>query len=108
MRENAGMPRGREMRLAWNVAHRRQREAALSFYAVCAIALAGLGLSAIFWRQVVWEANMNIAQQVDYEDGVLCAKFGFPQGTEKHLACKLDLLDLRRDHEKLVAANSLP
>jgi len=96
------------MKLAWNVAHRRRREAAFSFCAVSVIALAGLGLSAIFWRQVVWEANATIAQQIDYEDGVLCAKFGFPQGTEKHLACKLDLLDLRRDDEKLVAANSLP
>ena len=96
------------MKLAWNVAHRRRREAAFSFCAVSVIALAGLGLSAIFWRQVVWEANATIAQQIDYEDGVLCAKFGFPQGTEKHLACKLDLLDLRHDHEKLVAANSLP
>jgi hypothetical protein len=96
------------MKLVWNVAHRRHREAALSFYTVCVVALAGLALSAIFWRQVVWEANANIAQQVDYEDGLLCAKFGFPQGTERHLSCKLDLLDLRHDHEKLVAANSVP
>jgi hypothetical protein len=96
------------MKLVWNVAHRRHREAALNSYAVCVVALAGLVLSAIFLREAVREADLKVAQQVDYEDGVLCAKFGFPQGTERHFACKLDLLDLRRDHENLVAANSIP
>ena len=93
------------MKLARNIA---QREAVLGFYVVCAVSLAGLVVSAIFWRQVVRRPNSNIAQQVDYEDGILCIKFGFPAGTDRHFACKLDLLAFRRDDEKLVAANSLP
>ena len=49
-----------------------------------------------------------MAQQIDYEDEALCARLGFAVGTDKHFACKLDLLALRRSHENMLAANTLP
>jgi hypothetical protein len=47
-------------------------------------------------------------QQIDYEDSTMCRKFGFAAGTERFSSCKLDLLDLRHSHEKLVAATAIP
>jgi hypothetical protein len=68
----------------------------------------GLGVSLAFWRAVSIETELTMTAQVDYENATLCAKFGFARGTEKHAACKLDLLDLRRSDEELLAATSLP
>jgi hypothetical protein len=72
------------------------------------LAVLVLAISVPFWRTVVAEAEQAMAQQIDYEDGALCAKFGFAAGTENYLSCKLDLADLRRNHEKLLAAGSTP
>ena len=65
-------------------------------------------VSAAFWRSVSIENEHTVANQVDYEDALLCSKFGFPRGTQKHNTCKLDLLDLRRRDEELMAQTSLP
>jgi hypothetical protein len=61
-----------------------------------------------FWRRVIIDTAQTVTSQVDYEDEQLCTKFGFPRGTEKHNACKLDLLDLRRSDEDLMTRTSLP
>ena len=66
------------------------------------------------WRSrsrlgVRWSPRASIvAQQIDYENEALCARFGFAVGTDKHFACKLDLLDLRHSHENMLAENTLP
>lgn len=49
-----------------------------------------------------------IQEQIGYEDGILCRKFGFAAGTQDHAGCKLDLADLRRRHEQLRAAYDFP
>jgi hypothetical protein len=72
------------------------------------LAILGLAVSLPFWRAAVTETTIAVAQQVDYEDGALCSKFGFSESTSEQIACKFDLLDLRRRHEELVAATSLP
>jgi hypothetical protein len=72
------------------------------------LAVLGLALSILFWRTVIVDGELIVSTQVDYEDGALCIKFGFPAFTAKYLACKEDLLALRRSHEKLLAATSLP
>jgi hypothetical protein len=61
-----------------------------------------------FWRRVAIENDLTVADQVEYEDAALCLNFGFALGTQKHDACKLDLLALRRSHEQLMARTSLP
>jgi hypothetical protein len=80
---------------------------ALSLFFIIIILLF-CAISIVFWRRVVIETQQTVAGQVDYEDALLCSKFGFPRGTEKHNACKLDLLDLRRRDEELMAQTSLP
>jgi hypothetical protein len=72
------------------------------------LVMLGAALSAIFWRSVVLETEMFVSQQIEFEDGVLCNKFGFAEGTPNFLACKLDLLELRHNHEDLMAATSIP
>jgi hypothetical protein len=83
---------------------------ALTLCGRLAIPLVVLGVvsSVSFWRAVQADTDVVRALQVDYEDSALCAKFGFPTGSDKHIACKLDLLDLRIADEKLVFATSLP
>jgi hypothetical protein len=44
-----------------------------------------------------------IDQQIDREDGALCAKFGFPAGANQFSDCKAALADLRHRHEALMA-----
>ena len=56
----------------------------------------------------VAETEQAVTQQIDYEDGALCVRFGFAAGSATYLSCKLDLLDLRRRHEELLAARSMP
>ena len=60
------------------------------------------------WRAAVAEVGSQILLQIDYEDTSLCVKFGFAAGTQQHFSCKLDLLDLRHNHEQLTAAYSVP
>jgi hypothetical protein len=72
------------------------------------LAVLGLAISVPFWRAALAETEQAMVQQIDYEDGALCARFGFPSGSDKYLSCKLDLLDLRHRHEVLVAARSVP
>lgn len=60
-----------------------------------------------FWRGAVAEAGSQVAQQVDYEDTALCVKFGFAEGSQRNFSCKLDLLDLRRNDERLTAGYSI-
>jgi hypothetical protein len=67
-----------------------------------------LALSIPFWHAVIADSQHAMAQQIDYEDTALCARFGFAAGTDKHFACKLDLRDLRRSHERMLDAISLP
>ena len=57
---------------------------------------------------VVAETEQAVTQQIDYEDGALCVRFGFAAGSATYLSCKLDLLDLRRRHEELLTARSMP
>ncbi len=41
-----------------------------------------------------------VLSQLAEADGALCAKFGFPPGTERYSSCKLELQDMhRRDAE---------
>jgi len=65
-------------------------------------------LSLPFWRAVVTETEQAEAQQMDYEDGELCVKFGFATGEERNASCKLDLLALRHSHERLVEGAAIP
>ena len=67
-----------------------------------------LAISVLYWQAVGEATQQTVAQQVDYEDGTLCAKFGFAMGTTRHASCKLDLLDLRHSHEQLLAATLVP
>ena len=67
-----------------------------------------LALSLPFWRAVVAETEQTVAQQVDYEDGELCVKFGFATGEKSNASCKLDLLALRHSDERLVEGAALP
>jgi hypothetical protein len=67
-----------------------------------------VGISIQFWRAVEASEEQMVVQQVDFEDSALCAKFGFVTGTANYTSCKLDLLDLRRSDERLVAATSVP
>lgn len=67
-----------------------------------------VAISLMYWRAVGEATRQTVAQQVDYEDGTLCAKFGFAAGTTRNASCKLDLLDLRRSHEQLLGATSVP
>jgi hypothetical protein len=68
----------------------------------------GLAISIPYWRAMLRDSERAMAQQVGYEDEALCARFGFAAGTEKHFACKLDLLELRHSHARMLEANSLP
>jgi len=63
-------------------------------------------ISIASWKAVISDTALAVANQVDYEDAALCTKFGFAAGTREHVACKLDLLDLRHGHEQLIAATS--
>jgi hypothetical protein len=65
-------------------------------------------ISIAFWKAVITDTALTVANQVDHEDAALCAKFGFAVGTKEHADCKVDLLDLRHDHEQLLAATSGP
>ena len=67
-----------------------------------------LAISVPFWRSVSSDIEQAIARQVDYEDALLCVHFGFIQSTDEHANCKAALLDLRRNHERLMAATSIP
>jgi hypothetical protein len=67
-----------------------------------------IAVSVAFWRALITETDLNVASQVDYEDATLCTKFGFAAGTEAHIACKSDLLNLRHSDETLLAGTSLP
>jgi hypothetical protein len=72
------------------------------------LAVLGFAISIPFWQAVLAESEQVMVQQIDYEDGALCARFGFASGSDKYLSCKLDLLDLRRRHEVLSAGRSIP
>ena len=65
-------------------------------------------VSLAFWRALATDTELTVMSQVDYEDAMLCTKFGFARGTEKHESCKIDLLDLRRSDEDLIARTSIP
>jgi hypothetical protein len=71
-------------------------------------AVLGLGISIPYWQAVVADTEHAMAQQIDYEDGALCTRFGFAPGSDRHFACKLDLRDLRHSHERLLTAGGLP
>jgi hypothetical protein len=68
----------------------------------------GLTISIPFWQAVIADTELTVMQQVGYEDSVLCRKFGFVAGTVKYAGCLADLLDLRHNHERLMADASLP
>jgi hypothetical protein len=71
------------------------------------LAILIVAVSIAYWRDVNIETEHAKTQQIDYEDTALCTKFGFAADTDKHAACKLDLLDLRHSHEELLSATSL-
>src|ERR1044072_2275913 len=93
----------KQLWMAGSQAHDRLGE--LVWCAGWTIPLVGVGLaiSLPLWRNVVADTRHAIAQQIDYEDDALCVKFGFAVNTAQYSSCKLDLLDLRRSHEKLNA-----
>ena len=72
------------------------------------LAALGLTVSIPFWQAVVVETELTVMQQIDYEDAILCRKFGFDTASAKFTNCMADLLDLRHDHERLMADASLP
>jgi hypothetical protein len=86
----------------------RSRYALERMIPLSAVIVLGFVVSLAFWRNVVIETGLIVANQVDYEDTALCIKFGFARGTAQHDACKLDLLDLRHSDEDLIARTSLP
>ena len=99
------------MRQIWSIAQDvHDRLCRLIWLAGWTIPLVALGLAVSIpsWRALVAEREHAVAQQIDYENEALCARFGFAVGTDKHFACKLDLLALRRSHENMLAANTLP
>jgi hypothetical protein len=51
------------------------------------------------------EQEMNA--QIAREDSSLCGKFGVAAGTPEAAQCVVDLADLRRRHEALIASNSI-
>ena len=65
-------------------------------------------VSIAYWRGLIAETAQTVANTIEYEDTALCIKFGFAADTKAHDACKLELLDLRHSHERLMAANSVP
>jgi hypothetical protein len=65
-------------------------------------------ISVSFWQRVAADTALAISEQIDYEDGALCAKFGFVAFTDKFVSCKLDLLDLRRRDEEMLVKISIP
>jgi hypothetical protein len=75
---------------------------------VIPLATLGVAISIPFWQAVVADTELTVMQQIDYEDAALCHKFGFDAGSAKFTVCMADLLDLRHDHERLVADASLP
>ncbi len=99
------------MNQVWQIVPlRRRRLRTLMWHNVFIILLPVLlcVVSIAFWRALIIQTERSAASQVDYEDEQLCMKFGFPRGTDRHNACKLDLLDLRRSDEDLIARTSLP
>ncbi len=71
------------------------------------LAILIVAVSIAYWQDVNIETEHAKIQQIDYENTALCIKFGFAADTDKHAACKLDLLDLRHRHEELLSATSL-
>lgn len=98
------------MRQIWRRAQQAHDRLGLVWFAGWSLPLAVLSLafSVPLWRAAIDQSDYAMAQQIDYEDTALCVRFGFAAGTENHFACKLDLLELRRNHESLLAAGSLP
>jgi hypothetical protein len=72
------------------------------------LAALGLTLSIPFWQAVIADTELTVMQQIDYEDETLCHKFGFATGSATFTGCMADLLDLRHDHERLMADTSMP
>jgi hypothetical protein len=79
--------------------------AAIVLIAISAVALVCIVISATGMRPF-GEAEMQ--QQIEREDSALCEKFGMPATTDKFLACRSDLADLRSRHVKMVAFWDLP
>ena len=73
-----------------------------------ALLILGWGAGIIVLPDLGAELEQAIQEQIDYEDGILCQKFGFAPGTQAYAGCKLDLADLRRRHEQLRAAYEFP
>lgn len=75
----------------------------------------GLGLLVLGWGTgiiILPDPGARLEQaiqgQIEYEDGILCEKFGFAAETQQYAGCKLDLADLRRRHEQLRGAYDFP
>jgi hypothetical protein len=47
--------------------------------------------------------EQEIKTQIEREDSSLCEKFGLTAGTPRAGQCVIDLADLRRRHERLIA-----
>ncbi len=73
-----------------------------------ALLVLGWGVGIIALPDLGAQIERGIQEQIGYEDGILCQKFGFGAGTQEYAGCKLDLADLRRRHERLRAAHDFP
>jgi hypothetical protein len=71
---------------------------AIATIAVCA--LLGYIAGPVYGEQ-------EIKAQIASEDSSLCGKFGLAAGTPEAAQCVVDLADLRRRHEILIASNSI-
>jgi hypothetical protein len=99
------------MNQIWGAVRRRDRRVGRAIWQnglTILVPVLFFAVSIAFWRGLIAETALTVANQIEYEDAALCIKFGFAAGTKVHDACKLDLLDLRHRHEQLVAANSVP
>jgi hypothetical protein len=99
----------RHVQQLWGVIGRklgRAEKQNLHLFVVLLVLVSAISIA--FWHAVAVDTALTVASQVDYENALLCTKFGFVAGTLKHESCKLDLFDLRRSHEKLLASTTFP
>ena len=72
------------------------------------LAALALILSIPLWQAAIADTELTVMQQIDYDDAMICRKFGFDTGSTKFADCMTDLLELRRAHERLMADASFP
>jgi hypothetical protein len=69
--------------------------------AVTIVLLIGVFQGWIVLPDAMSDSRRSMALQIDYEETVLCERFGFIRGTAGHLRCKLDLHVLHHHYDDL-------